>query len=149
MPDDKEFEEFMQDLKESKEREKNRIESLNPRQALEELVSPLTELYIDDNGFPRGVLKGKDGKLYTKLRGAVLKAEVFDILVRHFIFKLEVLDWGTLLSIQAKTDKDTWDTTACANLTENPEVGYGEPEENPDYDKEMATLQQVFEVLKK
>ena len=80
---------------------------------------------------------------------AVLKAEVFDILARHFIFKLEDLGWGTLLSIQAKTDKDTWDTTACANLTENPEAGYGEPEENPGYGKEIATLQQVFEVLKK
>lgn len=56
---------------------------------------------------------------------------------KHFNFKFEEETelngnvWGRLVSIQAKDDADTWDTTACANIV--------------DYKEEFDLLKEVLE----
>ena len=63
--------------------------------------------------------------------------KALEIIKKHFIIKLEEETelngniWGRLVSIQAKEDKDTWDTTASANIV--------------DYKEEFNLLKEVLE----
>ena len=75
---DLDFDEFMDGLKEYKQKEKERIKSLSPLDALNELVNPLCELEIDENMIAKGVLSGKYGILYTKVKNALERLEEYE-----------------------------------------------------------------------
>lgn len=75
---DLDFDEFMDGLKEYKQKEKERVKSLSPLDALNELVNPLCELEIDENMIAKGVLSGKYGILYTKVKNALERLEEYE-----------------------------------------------------------------------
>ena len=54
------------------------IKSLSPLDALNELVNPLCELEIDENMNAKGVLSGKYGILYTKVKNALERLEEYE-----------------------------------------------------------------------
>ena len=132
------------------------IDNANPSEALEcleklkgmEISSmPFSDEYgtqeVDLNDIRKvGSQLNTDFREYTAtIEQALLKAQkehkALEIIKKHFNIKLDVETelngnvWGRLVSIQAKEDKDTWDTTASANIV--------------DYKEEFNLLKEVLE----
>ena len=104
----------------------------------EKLKIDICEMFGLDNLFPyndnKAILKQLEEYMdrknqlwvdFMKASKQLKKQEkVLNVIKKHFIIELQENTepngnvWGRLVSIQAKEDEGTWDTTACANIAD-------------------------------